>query len=148
MLAGVLLLSQDEIDDLESVFENVFTDMNVAELRIFLAEILEMCMTTDNVSFALPEQRSSAILAHAALNKLVQAAWLIVKPRFDALKESEPAETPGGGDQLTHESTARDKIETHFSAMLERADNLLKLMERVVEALIALRPPAGAMLTS
>jgi hypothetical protein len=75
----VLLLTQDEMQDPAGVFEHFFSDYRLHECRYILWAMVQTCLTTDNTHFSNPEERADLLLRYEDLQRLLEAATLLIK---------------------------------------------------------------------
>lgn len=75
----VLLLSEDETREPVGVFERFFGDYRLHECRYFLWAMVQTCLTTDNTHFGNPEERADLLLRYEDLQRLLEAATLLIK---------------------------------------------------------------------
>ena len=75
----VLLLSEDEMRDPAGVFERFFSDYRLHECRYILWAMVQTCLTTDNTHFSNPEERADLLLRYEDLQRLLEAATLLIK---------------------------------------------------------------------
>jgi len=74
-----ILLSEEEHKTPEAVLRRFFTDYNLSELREFLSEMQETCLTTDNPPFDQPSKRADLILFCRNIELQFEAAFLLMK---------------------------------------------------------------------
>ena len=72
-----ILLSADEKKDPIQVLKELFFNNNLCELREFLRDVTETCLTTDRPPFSEAEKRSSLLLLKDQIEKCLEAAYLI-----------------------------------------------------------------------
>ncbi|HXB10278.1 MAG TPA: hypothetical protein VNW04_24310 [Puia sp.] len=77
----VLLLAENEMQDPVGVFERFFSDYRLHECRYILWAMVETCLTTDNPQFGNPEERADLLLRYEDLQRMLEAATLLVKMR-------------------------------------------------------------------
>ena len=65
-------------NDPVAFLEHFFSDYHLIDLRSFLDEILETCLTTDNPPFDKPEKRADIILLHKNIELLFEAAFMLL----------------------------------------------------------------------
>ena len=75
----ILLLTEDEMQDPISVFEQFFSDYRMHECRYILWTMVQVCLTTDNTEFGHPEERADLLLRYKDLERLIEAGTLILK---------------------------------------------------------------------
>jgi hypothetical protein len=77
----VIRLGAEEQKDPFLMIDRFFTDYRLHEWRHNLWTMVEVCLTTDNVEFSDPEERANLLLRYNDLEKLLEAAWLILQRR-------------------------------------------------------------------
>jgi hypothetical protein len=71
-----ILLSEEEKQNPLAVIEGLFADHRLYEIKDFLEDVMEVCLTTDNVPFFEPEKRSDLLAFKNAIEKCLEAAFL------------------------------------------------------------------------
>ena len=80
MLPGQpMRLDEDQRQDPMGVLEYCFENYRLEEWKDLLREMVEVCLTTDNVEFGEVDQRAGLLQQCKELEGLVEAAWLIVR---------------------------------------------------------------------
>jgi len=77
----ILHLSDDEINDPYSALTELFIDHKLPEIREFLEEVTETCLTTDRHPFSDPEVRSDCIHYINWLVRCVEASSIIASQK-------------------------------------------------------------------
>jgi hypothetical protein len=72
-----ILLSDTEKQDPYEVIKEMFVDTKLCELRDFLRDIAETCLTTDRHPFSEPEKRSDFLFFKAQIEKCLEAVFII-----------------------------------------------------------------------
>jgi hypothetical protein len=72
-------LSEAERSTPLKVLQEFFADYNLSELRHILAEIKEVCLTTDRPPFSEPGRRADYLCYEKGLIGLLEAAFLLGK---------------------------------------------------------------------
>ena len=72
-----LLLSEELQKDPGAILYRFFTDYNLSELREYLDEMQQTCLTTDNSPFDVPTKRGDLLLLIKNITRLLEAAYLI-----------------------------------------------------------------------
>ena len=80
----ILLLSPEEAKDPYDTLASLFIDHKVHEIREFLGEVTETCLTTDRHPFSDPEVRSDCIHYINWLVRCVEASALIASQRKES----------------------------------------------------------------
>jgi hypothetical protein len=74
----VVRLDEDQRQDPMGVLEYCFDNYRLEEWRDLLREMVEVCLTTDNVEFGEADQRAGLLQQGKELEGLIEAAWLLV----------------------------------------------------------------------
>jgi len=77
----ILLLSNDEIKDPYSALIELFIDHKLPEIKEFLGDVTETCLTTDRHPFSDPQVRSDCMHYIDWLVRCVEACSLIASQR-------------------------------------------------------------------
>lgn len=72
-----MLLSDTEKQDPYLVIREMFVDTKLCELRDFLKDIAETCLTTDRHPFSEPEKRSDLLFYKGQIERCLEAAFII-----------------------------------------------------------------------
>ena len=72
-------LSEEERERPISVILEVFTKVSLSEIRQFLADVSETCLTTDIGPFRLAEQRSKLLSYLMDIERVFEACKLLAK---------------------------------------------------------------------
>ena len=72
-------LSEEERERPISVILDVFTKVSLSEIRQFLAEVSETCLTTDIGPFRLAEHRSKLLSNTMDIERVFEACKLLAK---------------------------------------------------------------------
>ncbi|MDP4151339.1 MAG: hypothetical protein Q8927_01460 [Bacteroidota bacterium] len=75
----IMRLDEDQRQDPMGVLEYCFDNYRLEEWKDLLREMLEVCLTTDNVEFAEAEQRAGLLQQCKELEGMVEAAWLLLR---------------------------------------------------------------------
>lgn len=76
---GILLLSEEEIQNPVGVFERFFSDYRLHECRYNLWAMVKTCLTTDNEEFNSPEERANLLHRQNDFERLLEACTLLLK---------------------------------------------------------------------
>ncbi len=87
---GILVLSEEEVQEPMVVLERFFTDYRLYECRYILWAMAETCITTDNAEFGEPGERADLIMRCKDLERLLEAGALLHR------KHQENTEKGGG----------------------------------------------------
>ncbi|MEO7049692.1 MAG: hypothetical protein ABI091_30595 [Ferruginibacter sp.] len=77
---SILRLSPEQIQEPFTVLEDLCTDFSLGQLRNSLSETLEICLMEDDI-FRDADKRAQVISVYKGLEKLVEAAFIIVSQR-------------------------------------------------------------------
>jgi len=72
-----MLLSDTEKLDPYHVIREMFVDTKLYELREFLQDMAETCLTTDRHPFSEPEKRSDLLFFKGQIERCLEAAFII-----------------------------------------------------------------------
>lgn len=74
-------LGPEERKNAAGIIESFFKDYRLHECRHQLWEIVECCLITDNMFFGEAEERADLLQFYKDLERLLEAAWLVVQQR-------------------------------------------------------------------
>jgi hypothetical protein len=74
-----VLLTKEEIAYPHKILERFFEDYRLGEIHHFNWEMVETCLTTDNVPYSEPEERASLLTRFKDMGKVFEAAYLFVE---------------------------------------------------------------------
>jgi hypothetical protein len=74
-------LSKEEKGAPLQVFERLFENYKLHELRYILWQMVEACLTSENSEFAEPCERADLLLHYQELEKVLEAAHAIARER-------------------------------------------------------------------
>ena len=80
-----ILLTKAEIVNPYMVLDQFCADYRLNELRHYIAEIVYVCLTTENTQFSDPEDRANLITQFNNFERVFEAVQLILK--MDTTKE-------------------------------------------------------------
>ncbi len=72
-----ILLSDIEKQNPDLIFKEIFEDNKLSEFRDFLKNSFEACITSDRFPFSEPEYRSDCLLYKEAIEKCLEAGFII-----------------------------------------------------------------------
>jgi hypothetical protein len=87
-----LLLSEKEIENPYLVLKKFCRDYKLADAKQSNWDQLQTCLTTDNVPYAEPEERSNLMYRHERYDKLLEAVFQIANQIPDEKDEDEEDE--------------------------------------------------------
>ncbi|GGB14078.1 hypothetical protein [Puia dinghuensis] len=76
---GILLLTEEEIQNPVGVFERFFSDYRLHECRHNLWVMVKTCITTENDQFDSPEERANLLHRQKDFERLLEACTLLLK---------------------------------------------------------------------
>jgi hypothetical protein len=76
-----VMLSEVERSDPIRTLREFFADYRLSELRQFLNDIQEICLTTDRPPFADPQRRADYMLYQRNLMILLEAAFILASTK-------------------------------------------------------------------
>src|SRR5579872_3379923 len=74
-----LRLMMEEREFPHAVLAAFFTDYKLSEVRHNLWEMVQACLTTDNIAFQGPEERGDLLMHYERLEILLEACYLLWK---------------------------------------------------------------------
>lgn len=83
-------LSDEEMQEPMLVIERFFGDYRLHECRHHLWTMVETCLTTDNDGFSDAEERGNLLLHYRDLERLLEAAALLMSKRVQDTPSAEP----------------------------------------------------------
>ena len=74
-------LSKEEKEAPLLVLQKFFEDYKLNELRFYLWQMVEACLTSENSQFAEPVERADLLFHYQALEKVMEAAHAMARER-------------------------------------------------------------------
>lgn len=74
-------LSKEEKESPLQVLEKFFEDYKLNELRFYLWQMVEACLTSENSQFAEPVERADLLHLYQAMEKALEAAYVMAGER-------------------------------------------------------------------
>lgn len=75
----IIRLSQEEIEKPLLVFQTLFEDYRLSELRHYLWQMTEICLTSESHVFNEAEERADLIVRYQEIEKVLEAGYALVK---------------------------------------------------------------------
>lgn len=72
-----VFLNREEMNDPFIVLYDFFKDYRLSELRQYISNILDTCLTTDNTFFMEPEERANLIYRIRQFERILEAIRVI-----------------------------------------------------------------------
>ena len=79
-----LRLREEEKKEPIEVINRFFEDYRLYEWRHILWTTVQTCLTSDNDAFIDPEERANLLVHYEALEKVLEAAWLLRQEKKDS----------------------------------------------------------------
>lgn len=77
-------LSKEEMENPSYIMKSFLVEANVKELRTLFSDILETCLTSNDIAFNTGEKRFDLIMNLRNIQCFIQAAELLFKPENDS----------------------------------------------------------------